>query len=215
MWKFLILIFGFVFLFKFVLKFTPLKKWYYLNKGYAIGKLTRLKIFFGLKTMKRIRTVLQLLLDFVMFWFVFEWKKGLVKKRLKKYVATIATISKKYVFIAIDALIYLSPFGRTIVEDDKFCYALNVCTACTLFLFIFCVIGVFCDDFRYKIIKIVFLIIIHFSMWYVGFFSCYIIVQIPVYYKVLALLASIIINIIIALPVLYVTVEFLDYLDKR
>ena len=70
-----------------------------------------------------------------------------------------------------------------------------------------------CTEDKHKVTKALTVIVLTILLWYAGFAVCYLIVKIPVWYKVLAALAAILANLFIGFLLLVVLMKIGEMLD--
>lgn len=186
-----------------VWKFTPLRKWFFVLRSRTIGSNTRIRLRFRFGFIGRFRWIIRTAVDFVVFWFVFEWHEGIiwgyikfgwlwVLDKLKVAGAAIKTIGVKvfsFICMVASGIGFITPFGRNAAENSDFRYCLIVCTICVVIsLIIFFVI--LSDEVSWFVSGII-SVVASFAMWYSSFGMCFLIVKIPIAFKILALIASV------------------------
>lgn len=183
-------------------KFSPVRRYYFLAKSKRIGSETRMKIYWGVGIIERFKMTIKTLVDFILFWILFEWKDGVFITYLKELwlelwevLQKIGTIFYHFLEKVSSFFIFITPFGRKAAENSDFRYCLIVCSiwvGIALVLFI----GTLWNTID-ALENIIISLVMAFIMWYVCFGFCYLIVLIPIYFKILAAIACSIISFIV------------------
>lgn len=106
--------------------------------------------------------------------FAFIWKDGMLKDYIVKY------------------FLFISPYGREMATVDKFRFSLNVSTVCTGIAFLINFITFMADIKEEKkryLSRWLALITSTFGIWYCGYFACFLVAKISVWYYFLASLS--------------------------
>ena len=163
--------------------------------------------------MKKHRTIIHFTADLFLFWLIFEWNGGFIINYVKPFVMNASQTGWHWLQIAWNYFVYLSPFGRNMAAVPNFKYALIVCTICTFIACLVFTLMACCTEDKHKVTKALTVIVLTILLWYAGFAVCYLIVKIPVWYKVLAALAAILANLFIGFLLLVVLMKIGEMLD--
>lgn len=109
-------------------EFTPLRKWFYFLKSIVLGKTIRLEMLFIHKIWKKYANVSRIVIDFLIFLFIFEWRNGFVINNIKLVWEKISILLFDVIKKIISILYILIPIGRKELSDEKFRFAFIVCT---------------------------------------------------------------------------------------
>lgn len=193
----------------------PIRKWFYLFKGSLSGKTIRVKLFYIKEIIQKHIAIIRFIVHFALFYFIFEWNNEFIKQKilavvkkiinkLLKFKPTITAIMKKF----INVFILVTPFRHGKIVSENFKYAFIICTICAFVGFLAYLFIVMNTMKKHKIVSVLVSIISFVIMWNVMYYACRIVSKIPIFYKVLALLAIIILSIItwiiIAIPFFYI-----------
>ena len=173
--------------------------------------------------------VIRVVVDFAVFWGIFLWKDGVVWQSLtftgtneegswwERFWAMLGgllswlcsgiwNLLKKFWFL----LIFLSPYGRAAALDPDFRYCLHWCSGCVVFFLIISVI--FCTDefFMDLIPSILVSIVAAIVLWYISFGACFLLVNIPIWFTVLAPAAAVGLCFIVGLGLLGIEVAIFE-----
>ena len=184
-----------------------------LLKVTAVGWGYRFRITVWCKIMKKHRTIIHFTADLFLFWLIFEWNGGFIINYVKPFVMNAAQTGWHWLQIAWNYFVYLSPFGRNMAAVPNFKYALIVCTICTFIACLVFTLMACCTEDKHKVTKALTVIVLTILLWCAGFAVCYLIVKIPVWYKVLAALAAILANLFIGFLLLVVLMKIGEMLD--
>lgn len=122
-----------------------------------------------------------------------------------------------FVFKAIlQGIVFITPFGRAAAQDAAFRYPLIIYTILTAFATIFTyLVALGSFDYKNSFVKAILPLLLGFAMWYISFWLCGFIVKIPVFYTVLAFIASALSGLVLAL-ITWLTGTFLiEYLKNQ
>lgn len=185
-----------------VWNFPPIKRRYYLLRSKAAGSKVRWSIKFQFGLWKWIRWLIRTTIDLVVFWVVWIWNDGTVWLRIKdlwiKGKARVAEIGTSILAVgqkAVEAIVYITPFGREAAADADFRYCLivfTICVAISCVLFIHLMKGL-----TGTVTNVILCTIAAFAMWYVCFGVCFLLVLIPFWFKVLAALVAIAVSVLL------------------
>lgn len=191
-----------------------------LFRSKLLGVFTRYKIVIMAKFIVKNRTFLQFVIDFILFWLVFIWNRGIIFQAILDFIRPLRnealtwarntdlcnmTDWNEWSII----FLYLSPYGRLTIVDSKFLYALNISTVCSAICLILYLIIIHDMDKRHRIWKMAIVGGVSGTVtWYAGYFLCDIITKIPIFYYQFAAVATVISYIVIFFLVIFFWVYF-------
>lgn len=155
------------------------------------------------KYMGKYKGIIKTIIDFFVFWLVFEWKNGLVIDFLSEsigpahaHLKAFFTSGGNLLAVLWGCLVTLSPFGRDMAQNPEFRYCLVIGTVCVALAFAFYLYGLN-DEFNW-FISLLLSSIAAFSMWYLFYFMCLLlcVYKISFWFHVLAFLASVVLSLI-------------------
>ena len=185
-------------------KTTRVRKWICISKGNILSEWTRVKIRMEQRWIKRCLFIFRVAIEMVVIWWVFVWRGGVIYNRVKdilimcqgKIEGRINTVQTDPDII-LQALVYISPFGRELAKTENMRYVLYWGTACTIIGLIAFLIISWTLTKNHLFGCTILSVLLAFAMWYICYGMGMFIIKIPVYYNVLAAIAIIIENLIV------------------
>lgn len=183
-WKEFILGFVTAILLGFIWKRTPLRLASYKIVNRADGAVTVARFRFYTKVFPKFGDLFRVIIDFLLFWFIFKWKNGIIVDFLAPKIGFAASWiwSKLY---------FITPFARLAAQDTNFRYCLIIYSMIAAFNFIFVCILFKDAGLEHGSEILIASLLVSMIVWYVFYGLCFLVVLIPIWFKVLSVLAAI------------------------
>lgn len=202
---------------------SSIRKWIYCSRSKMIGKFSRFKLIVKSKFIEKHRTLLQFIVDFSVFWFIFMWRGGVVLQLLLDFIQPLrdaaltwseenAPWNMQDLSEILIVFLYLSPYGRPNAIRAQFRFALHICTVCTAICLVLYFVLASDTGKQRRNFKMLIAFLSGIVTWYAGYGVCGFIEKIPFFYHVLAFIAALVANIAIFFVVLIIWV-YLGLLD--
>lgn len=171
---------------------TPLRlKVYKLSDRVDVaGAVGRFRFY--TRVMPRYGDVLRVIVDFLIFWFIFEWNQGIIKNYILEKGLVIVTWLT-------DKIYFLSPFGRKAAQDERFRYCLIIYTICVVIELVIYFWVLYETCFFWESLFVA--TIISGIVWYACFGLCFLLVLIPIWFKLLSAVLAVVSSILITIMI--------------
>ena len=198
------------------IKLPTLIKLFFCFRNKLTGFFIRYRILVMSKLIVKNRFLIQFVIDFILFWFIFLKNDGIIFKSVLNLIQLLK--DRAFVWSEITnlwdmkewnewyiILLYLSPYGRFQTVSARLQFFLHVSTFCSVICFILYLL-LFNDlPKRYRSWKWLIGVASGIITWYLGFNMCSIILEIPFFSNMIAAFISVIAShVIIFFTILFI-----------
>ena len=190
----------------------PLRKWYYTFKIRRLGAVTRVKLFYLLKIIRRYERLLWIAIDFTAFYFLFLWRQGMAFGKVVSFLLFALDWLWHLVVIALEEtvrfLFFVTPFQRDMMSNEQFCRMFIFCTIYAGLESLISLFGAFVTGEKHKLLKTLVTIVLFISMLNILYYICTFIIQISWPFPILGFIAAFVASVILWLLCLipYITI---------